>query len=81
MLGALFGMLLASATVFTADGRLSDPALEIRAEHLGDELRCLVCESATIEDFTGAAGRRFAAARPRADRRRRYRPADPNTSC
>lgn len=50
MLGALFGMLLASATVFTADGRLSDPALEIRAEHLGDELRCLVCESATIED-------------------------------
>jgi cytochrome c-type biogenesis protein CcmH len=50
MLGAVLGLLLASAAAFTDDGRLNDPALEARAEHLGLELRCLVCESATIED-------------------------------
>ena len=50
MIASLFGLLLAAAATFTPDGRLSDPALEARAEHLGQELRCLVCESATIED-------------------------------
>ncbi|HLO78502.1 MAG TPA: cytochrome c-type biogenesis protein [Magnetospirillum sp.] len=29
---------------------LKDPALEARAEHLGKELRCLVCQSESIED-------------------------------
>lgn len=29
---------------------LKDPKLEARAEHLGKELRCLVCQSESIED-------------------------------
>lgn len=29
---------------------LKDPALEARAQHLGKELRCLVCQSESIED-------------------------------
>ncbi|CAA7617157.1 cytochrome c-type biogenesis protein [Magnetospirillum sp. UT-4] len=29
---------------------LKDPALESRAQHLGKELRCLVCQSESIED-------------------------------
>lgn len=41
-----------SAPAFAADPSemLKDPALETRAEKLGKELRCLVCQSESIED-------------------------------
>lgn len=41
-----------SAPAFAADPSemLKDPSLEARAEHLGKELRCLVCQSESIED-------------------------------
>lgn len=42
----------AAAPVWAADPSemLKDPALENRAEKLGKELRCLVCQSESIED-------------------------------
>lgn len=45
-------MLAAAAPAFAADPSemLKDPALEHRAEKLGKELRCLVCQSESIED-------------------------------
>lgn len=43
-------LIVLAALQFTPDGRLTDPALEARAVRLGNELRCLVCENATIED-------------------------------
>jgi cytochrome c-type biogenesis protein CcmH len=48
---ALFALGL-SAPALAADPSemLKDPALEARAERLGKELRCLVCQSESIED-------------------------------
>ncbi|MGE5515507.1 MAG: cytochrome c-type biogenesis protein CcmH [Bacteroidota bacterium] len=52
-LGLACAMLLAlNAPLWAADPSemLKDPALETRAEKLGKELRCLVCQSESIED-------------------------------
>lgn len=37
------------AAALDPDERLSDPALEARAHRLGSELRCVVCQSESIE--------------------------------
>lgn len=49
---ALALILALSAPAFAADPSemLKDPKLEARAERLGKELRCLVCQSESIED-------------------------------
>ncbi|MCR6629594.1 MAG: cytochrome c-type biogenesis protein CcmH [Magnetospirillum sp.] len=49
---ALALALTAAVPAFAADPSemLKDPALERRAEKLGKELRCLVCQSESIED-------------------------------
>jgi cytochrome c-type biogenesis protein CcmH len=48
------GWLLAAAPALAAIGdpaeRLPDPALEARAEAIGRELRCMVCQNQSIED-------------------------------
>ncbi|MGE4279295.1 MAG: cytochrome c-type biogenesis protein [Magnetospirillum sp.] len=45
-------MLLAATPAFAADPSemLKDPVLEKKAEDLGHELRCLVCQNESIED-------------------------------
>lgn len=52
LIGAALFALGAAAPVLAADPSemLKDPALENRAEKLGKELRCLVCQSESIED-------------------------------
>lgn len=49
---ALAAVLALSAPAFAADPSemLKDPQLESRAQHLGKGLRCLVCQSESIED-------------------------------
>ncbi|MBI5164605.1 MAG: cytochrome c-type biogenesis protein CcmH [Magnetospirillum sp.] len=49
---ALAVLLALAAPAFAADPdeMLKDPALEARAHALGKELRCLVCQSESIED-------------------------------
>lgn len=49
---AVTAMLLLSAPAFAVDPSemMKDPKLESRAQHLGKELRCLVCQSESIED-------------------------------
>lgn len=37
--------------------RLEDPVLEQRAEHLGSQLRCLVCQNESIEDSSAGLAR------------------------
>ena len=46
----LAGPLLAPAFAMDAGEQLSDPALEVRAIALGDQLRCVVCQSESIND-------------------------------
>lgn len=55
---AFLVVLLASASAFAVepDERLSDPALEARARTLSEQLRCLVCQNETIDEFERAAG-------------------------
>jgi cytochrome c-type biogenesis protein CcmH len=40
----------ASALAVTPDEMLKDPALEARARHLSQELRCMVCQNQSIDD-------------------------------
>lgn len=49
---ALALLLLTSAPAWSVrpDEMLKDPALEARARHVGEELRCLVCRNQSIED-------------------------------
>ena len=42
--------LMASAHAVTPDEMLKDPALEARARHLSQQLRCLVCQNQDIDD-------------------------------
>ena len=53
--------------------RCADPALEARARALQKELRCLVCQGESLDEFERAARRRPATPDPRADRGRRHR--------
>lgn len=41
---------LEATAIDSPQEKLSDPALEQRAEHLGAQLRCLVCQNESIED-------------------------------
>jgi cytochrome c-type biogenesis protein CcmH len=51
ILGLLLGLLLAMpAFAVNPSERLADPALEARARTLSQELRCLVCQSESIDD-------------------------------
>ena len=50
---ALFALLMAlagPACAVTPDEILKDPALEARARHLSQELRCMVCQNQSIDD-------------------------------
>jgi cytochrome c-type biogenesis protein CcmH len=47
---ALFLTLLSPALAVTPDEMLKDPALEARARHLSQELRCMVCQNQSIDD-------------------------------
>jgi cytochrome c-type biogenesis protein CcmH len=51
-LAALAVAVMAAAPALAADPSemLADPKLEARAQHLGKELRCLVCQNESIED-------------------------------
>ncbi|WP_198373691.1 cytochrome c-type biogenesis protein [Roseomonas rosulenta] len=40
----------AAAAVSRPEDRLPDPALEARAQEIGRELRCMVCQNQSIED-------------------------------
>jgi cytochrome c-type biogenesis protein CcmH len=56
ILAFLFLMTVAPAHAVEPDEMLKDPALEARAEHIGQQLRCPVCKTESIEesdaDFT-----------------------------
>jgi cytochrome c-type biogenesis protein CcmH len=47
---ALLLALLSPALAVTPDEMLKDPALEARARHLSQELRCMVCQNQSIDD-------------------------------
>jgi len=47
---ALLLALVAPALAVTPDEMLKDPALEARARHLSQELRCMVCQNQSIDD-------------------------------
>jgi len=47
---AVLLMLVAPAFAVTPDEMLKDPALEARARHLSQELRCMVCQNQSIDD-------------------------------
>jgi len=47
---ALLFALAAPAAAVTPDEILKDPALEARARHLSQELRCMVCQNQSIDD-------------------------------
>ena len=51
LIAALF-LLLAPGAAFAVrpDEMLKDPALEARARHLSEELRCMVCQNQSIDD-------------------------------
>lgn len=58
----VLGLLLALATASQAfavapDEMLKDPALEARARHIGQSLRCLVCQNESIEDSEAGLAR------------------------
>ena len=46
----LLAALAAPALAVTPDEILKDPALEARARHLSQELRCMVCQNQSIDD-------------------------------
>jgi cytochrome c-type biogenesis protein CcmH len=47
----LFALLLPTASLAVRpDEMLKDPALEARARHLSEELRCMVCQNQSIDD-------------------------------
>jgi cytochrome c-type biogenesis protein CcmH len=50
LLALLFPATAAPAAVGDPRERLADPALEERAQAIGRELRCLVCQNQSIED-------------------------------
>ncbi|MCB8836081.1 cytochrome c-type biogenesis protein CcmH [Aurantimonas sp. VKM B-3413] len=44
------GLVIAPAYAVNPDEMLKDPALEARARHLSEGLRCLVCQNQSIDD-------------------------------
>jgi len=58
LLGLLFALATASqALAIAPDEMLTDPALEARARHIGQSLRCLVCQNESIEDSEAGLAR------------------------
>ena len=49
-LAVLLGMLVSPADAVQPDEILKDPALEVRARRLSQELRCVVCQNQSIDD-------------------------------
>lgn len=49
VIGALFALIVPAYAVLPSE-QLSDPALEARARHISQELRCVVCQNQTIDD-------------------------------
>jgi cytochrome c-type biogenesis protein CcmH len=47
---ALLLLVSGAARAVTPDEVLNDPALETRARHLSQELRCMVCQNQSIDD-------------------------------
>ena len=47
---ALLAALAAPVLAVTPDEMLKDPALEARARHISQELRCMVCQNQSIDD-------------------------------
>jgi len=47
---ALIWVLSSAALAVTPDEILKDPTLEVRARHLSQELRCMVCQNQSIDD-------------------------------
>src|SRR5512135_1373171 len=47
---ALLLTFMVPAIAVTPDEMLKDPALEARARHLSQELRCMVCQNQSIDD-------------------------------
>lgn len=56
---AVLAVLLAGPAFAIDDPRelLSNPKLEARAEHIGNQLRCLVCQNESIEDSSAGLAR------------------------
>ena len=51
LIAALFALLAPGAAfAVRPDEMLKDPALEARARHLSEELRCMVCQNQSIDD-------------------------------
>ena len=51
LLALLFVLLIPTASfAVRPDEMLKDPALEARARHLSEELRCMVCQNQSIDD-------------------------------
>ena len=51
LLAILFALLAPGAAfAVRPDEMLKDPALEARARHISEELRCLVCQNQSIDD-------------------------------
>jgi cytochrome c-type biogenesis protein CcmH len=49
-LAVLLGVLISPAHAVQPDEVLKDPALEVRARRLSQELRCVVCQNQSIDD-------------------------------
>lgn len=54
---ALFFMAASFAHAVEPDEMLADPALEARARHISQELRCVVCQNQTIDDSNAPLAR------------------------
>lgn len=50
LIAFLAALLAPAAHAVTPDEMLKDPALEARARHLSQELRCMVCQNQSIDD-------------------------------
>jgi cytochrome c-type biogenesis protein CcmH len=50
ILTIVFAVLAFPALAIAPDEMLKDPALEARARHLSQELRCMVCQNQSIDD-------------------------------
>jgi len=50
LIAVIVTLLSPAALAVTPDEMLNDPALEARARHLSQELRCMVCQNQSIDD-------------------------------
>jgi cytochrome c-type biogenesis protein CcmH len=57
IIGLLLAVVTSSAFAIGPDEMLTDPALEARARHIGQSLRCLVCQNQSIDDSEASLAR------------------------